>query len=61
MTTIINPAQPCERNNQTEELTEIELSKVNGGSQTTGAGAGNRTFNPFHITKKIDTASPKLF
>jgi type VI secretion system secreted protein Hcp len=31
------------------------------GSGTSGAGAGKVTFNPFHITKKIDKASPKLF
>ncbi len=57
----IMPAGPCERNNRTEELTEIELFKINGGSQSTGAGAGKVTFNPFHITKKTDAASPELF
>ena len=40
--------------NQTDELTEAELSKVIGGSQSSGAGAGKTSFNP-------DVASPKLF
>jgi type VI secretion system secreted protein Hcp len=34
---------------------------LNIGSQTSGAGAGKVTFNPFSITRKIDQASPKLF
>ncbi len=33
----------------------------NIGSQSSGAGAGKVTFNPFSITKKIDKASPLLF
>ena len=28
------------------------------GSQSTGAGAGKVTFNPFSITRKIDVSSP---
>jgi type VI secretion system Hcp family effector len=28
---------------------------------TSGAGAGKVTFNPFSITKAVDSASPKLF
>ena len=31
------------------------------GSQSTGAGAGKVTFNPFSITRKIDCASPTFF
>jgi hypothetical protein len=31
------------------------------GSQSTGAGAGKVTFNPFSITRKIDKATPILF
>ena len=31
------------------------------GSQSTGAGAGKVTFNPFSITKKVDATSPILF
>ena len=34
---------------------------LNIGSQSTGAGAGRVTFNPFSITRKIDKASPVLF
>jgi type VI protein secretion system component Hcp len=61
MTTTINPAESCERDHQTAELTEFELSEVAGGSQSSGAGAGKVTFNPFSITKKVDVASPVLF
>lgn len=35
--------------------------QLNIGSQSTGAGAGKPTFNPFSITRKIDKASPTLF
>jgi type VI secretion system secreted protein Hcp len=31
------------------------------GSQSSGAGAGKVTFNPFSITRKIDKASPIFF
>ena len=31
------------------------------GSQSSGAGAGKVTFNPFTITRKVDKASPQLF
>jgi len=31
------------------------------GSQSTGAGAGRATFNPFSITRKIDRSSPSFF
>jgi type VI secretion system Hcp family effector len=34
---------------------------LNIGSQSSGAGAGKVTFNPFSITRKIDKASPVLF
>lgn len=34
---------------------------LNIGSQSTGAGAGKVTFNPFSITRKIDRFSPVLF
>jgi type VI secretion system secreted protein Hcp len=33
---------------------------LNIGSQSSGAGAGKVTFNPFTITKKVDKASPLL-
>jgi type VI secretion system secreted protein Hcp len=31
------------------------------GSQSSGAGAGKITFNPFSITRKVDSASPSLY
>ena len=34
---------------------------LNIGSQSSGAGAGKVTFNPFSITRRIDCASPTLF
>lgn len=34
---------------------------LNIGSQSTGAGAGRVTFNPFSITRKIDKLSPVFF
>ncbi len=34
---------------------------INMSSQSSGAGAGKITFNPFKITRKIDKASPTLF
>ena len=61
MTSMINSAKSCERDNRTDELTEIELSGIAGGSQSTGAGAGKVTFNSFSITKHVDKASPVFF
>jgi type VI secretion system secreted protein Hcp len=34
---------------------------LNIGSQSSGAGAGKVTFNPFSITRNIDISSPPLF
>ena len=34
---------------------------LNIGSQSSGAGAGKVTFNPFQITRKVDSASPQFF
>lgn len=34
---------------------------LNIGSQSSGAGAGKVTFNPFSITRKTDRASPVLY
>ena len=48
------PAKP-------QELSDSEAEQVAGGgtgAQSTGAGAGKVTFNPFSITRKIDKASP---
>jgi hypothetical protein len=41
-----------------DELVEEQLGEVTGGSQSTGAGAGKVSFNPFSITRKIDKSSP---
>jgi type VI protein secretion system component Hcp len=35
-----------------------DLDQVTGGSQSTGAGAGKVTFNPFSVTRMIDKTSP---
>jgi type VI secretion system secreted protein Hcp len=35
--------------------------QLNIGSQSSGAGAGKVTFNPFSITRKIDKSSPKIY
>jgi type VI secretion system secreted protein Hcp len=34
---------------------------LNIGSQSSGAGAGKVTFNPFQVTRKTDRLSPRLF
>jgi type VI protein secretion system component Hcp len=39
--------------------TDVE-QMLNIGSQSSGAGAGRVTFNPFSITRKVDKASPYL-
>ena len=51
MTIAINASAAREpRDNQTHELTEVELSKVTGGSQSSGAGAGKASFNTFNLS-----------
>jgi hypothetical protein len=61
MTTTTNPAESRERDDPTAALTELELSEVTGGSQSSGAGGGKVRLNPSSITRKVDAASPKLF
>jgi type VI protein secretion system component Hcp len=56
LTTPITPDWP-----EKDELHEEQLDQVVGGSQSTGAGAGKVTFNPFSITRKIDVSTPKLY
>ena len=41
-----------------KDLSPRKSQDTRGGSQSTGAGAGKATFNPFSITRKIDKASP---
>jgi type VI protein secretion system component Hcp len=51
-------------NSRSAELSEQQLDLVTGGgigSQSSGAGAGKVTFNPFSITRKVDKASPIFF
>jgi type VI secretion system Hcp family effector len=38
----------------------LDPQVLNIGSQSSGAGSGKVTFNPFTITRKIDRASPSL-
>jgi type VI secretion system secreted protein Hcp len=60
-------AQPTSFPNVTGSIFEIEdfsfdiEQTLNIGSQSSGAGAGKVTFNPFSITRKIDKASPIFF
>jgi len=49
----------CERDNQIRDLTEVELSRITGGSDT--SGAGKVALTEFVVTKKIDKATPVLF
>jgi hypothetical protein len=54
MTITINASPRERRDNRTDELTEVELSKVSGGSQggsqSSGAGAGKAAFDPFKLS-----------
>ena len=47
------PTKPAQSETE-QELKEIKLEEVVGGigTQSTGAGAGRVTFNPFSITRK---------
>jgi hypothetical protein len=56
-----DPSTPSDGSDPSAELSEDELAKVGGGtvgSQSTGAGAGKVTFNPFSITRPTDKSSP---
>jgi hypothetical protein len=65
---------PSKRRETMNEIAINELDQVSGGkstfdveqtlnigSQSSGAGAGKVTFNPFSITRKVDRASPVFF
>jgi hypothetical protein len=54
-------AELIEANPTTKELSEAELERATGGSQSNGIGTGKATFNPFSITRKIDRSSPIFF
>jgi type VI protein secretion system component Hcp len=53
--------RPTDRSSDGFEVSDKQLDSVWGGSQSSGAGAGKATFNPFSITRKIDKASPIFF
>lgn len=55
MSTIVNPAESCERDRQAEGLSDRELSNVTGGSPA------RVTPHPFVFVKHVDKASPVLF
>jgi Type VI secretion system effector, Hcp len=40
---------------------KVQTPQPKIGSQSTGAGAGKVTFNPFSITRKVDRSSPNLY
>ncbi len=40
---------------------DTEVEGYGTGSQSTGAGAGKVSFNPFSITRRTDQSSPLLF
>ena len=44
-----------------QPTTSVDGGSATLGSQSSGAGAGKVTFNPFSITRKIDKSSPILF
>ena len=53
MSTIINRAESCERDRQTDTLTDRELNTVTGGK-------GKATPTPFVFVHHYDKASPIL-
>jgi hypothetical protein len=48
-------------NPATNELSEAELEKATGGSQSSGSDAGKVTLHPLSITRKMDKSSPTFF
>ncbi len=59
----ITRSVPPDRLGPEAEIAPADLEVIAGGigSQSSGAGAGKVTFNPFSITRKIDVASSALF
>lgn len=43
---------------QADLLSDDDLQVVVGGSQSSGAGAGKVTFQPFTIRKEVDKTTP---
>jgi hypothetical protein len=54
-------AELIEANPTTKELSEAELERATGGSDSSGIGTGRASFNQFSITRKIDRSSPIFF
>jgi type VI secretion system Hcp family effector len=56
--------KPAVQNGKVFEIDDFSFDieqVLNIGSQSSGAGAGKVSFNPFQITRKTDRASPRLF
>ena len=53
MSTVINPAEPCDRDRQAEQLSDLELAHISGGK-------GKATPQPFVFVHHYDRASPVL-
>jgi murein endopeptidase len=54
-------AEAASQPRQTTPVAPPVSTPKNIGSQSSGAGAGKVTFNPFSITRKVDRASPVFF
>ena len=61
--TLANASPPLEQGKVFEiDDFSFDIEQVlNIGSQSSGAGAGKVTFNPFQVTRKTDRASPVFF
>jgi len=61
---LVSPFTPAFSNKGLFEVEDysFDIEQTLGiGSQSTGAGAGKVTFNPFSITRKVDKSSPTFF
>jgi type VI secretion system secreted protein Hcp len=61
---LVQPFVDAKSNNGLFEIEDYSFDieqTLNIGSQSTGAGAGKVTFNPFSITRKVDKSSPTFF
>jgi type VI protein secretion system component Hcp len=56
MSKMNNSVESCQPRRPAEELTELELCKIVGGS-----GKGKVSLHDLSITKHVDKASPQLF
>jgi len=61
---LVQPFVDAKSNNGLFEIDDYSFDieqTLSIGSQSTGAGAGKVTFNPFSITRKVDKSSPTFF